>query len=101
MRQVPKACRGKTVVHDSKGKTLGGRAFGIAVGQIDIGNVASDMTEKMVNSVPQADGSMKPEPRMDLSAVTDTFMAMARLPRSANVLFPTVMVSNVPFVGRG
>jgi NAD(P)-dependent dehydrogenase (short-subunit alcohol dehydrogenase family) len=85
----------------TKSAALDGRSFGIAVGQIDIGNVASDMTEKMVNGVPQADGSIKPEPRMELSAVTDTFMAMASLPLNANVLFATVMATNMPYVGRG
>jgi NAD(P)-dependent dehydrogenase (short-subunit alcohol dehydrogenase family) len=85
----------------TKTAALDGRPFDIAVGQIDIGNVASDMTEKMVKGVPQADGSIKPEPRMDLSAVTDTFMAMVRLPPSANVLFMTVMATKMPFVGRG
>ena len=85
----------------TKTAALDGRPFDIAVGQIDIGNVASDMTEKMVKGVPQADGSIKPEPRMDLSAVTDTFMAMARLPLSANVLTMTVMATKMPFVGRG
>ncbi len=85
----------------TRSAALDGRAFSIAVGQIDIGNVASDMTEKMVKGVPQADGSIKPEPRMELSAVTDTFMAMASLPLSANVLFATVMATNMPFVGRG
>jgi len=80
---------------------LDGRAFDIAVGQIDIGNAASEMTARMVQGVPQADGSIRPEPRMDLSAVTDTFMAMARLPLSANVLFTTVMATKMPFVGRG
>ena len=85
----------------TRAASLDGRAFNIAVGQIDIGNVASDMTAKMVKGVPQADGSIKPEDRMDLSAVTDTFMAMARLPLAANVLFMTVMATKMPFVGRG
>ena len=80
---------------------LDGRPFDIAVGQIDIGNAASEMTARMVAGVPQADGSIKPEPRMDLSAVVDTFMAMARLPLTANVLFMTVMATKMPFVGRG
>jgi NAD(P)-dependent dehydrogenase (short-subunit alcohol dehydrogenase family) len=80
---------------------LDGRPYDIAVGQIDIGNAASEMTARMVDGVPQADGSIKPEPRMDLSAVADTFMAMARLPLSANVLFTTVMATKMPFVGRG
>jgi NAD(P)-dependent dehydrogenase (short-subunit alcohol dehydrogenase family) len=80
---------------------LDGRPFDIAVGQIDIGNAASEMTARMTAGVPQADGSIKPEPRMDLSAVSDTFMAMVRLPLSANVLFTTVMATKMPFVGRG
>lgn len=85
----------------TKTAALDGRPFDIAVGQIDIGNVASDMTEKMAKGVPQADGSIKPEPRMDMQAVVDTFMGMARLPLSANVLFTTVMATKMPFVGRG
>jgi NAD(P)-dependent dehydrogenase (short-subunit alcohol dehydrogenase family) len=85
----------------TRAAALDGRPFDIAVGQIDIGNVASAMTDKMVAGVPQADGSIRPEPRMDLQAVTDTFMAMARLPLSANVLFMTVMATKMPFVGRG
>jgi hypothetical protein len=55
----------------------------------------------MAVGVPQADGSIRPEPRMDISAVVETFMAMARLPLSANVLFTTVMATKMPFVGRG
>ena len=85
----------------TKSAALDGRPFDIAVGQIDIGNAASEMTARMVAGVPQADGSIKPEPRMDLSAVVDTFMAMARLPLTANVLFTTVMATKMPFVGRG
>ncbi len=85
----------------TKTAALDGRPYDIAVGQIDIGNAASEMTARMVAGVPQADGSIKPEPRMDLSAVSDTFMAMARLPLSANVLFTTVMATKMPFVGRG
>jgi NAD(P)-dependent dehydrogenase (short-subunit alcohol dehydrogenase family) len=85
----------------TRAAALDGRPFDIAVGQIDIGNVESSMTARMVAGVPQADGSVKPEPRMDLAAVTDTFMAMARLPLSANVLFMTVMATKMPYVGRG
>lgn len=85
----------------TKAAALDGRAFGIAVGQIDIGNVTTDMTAAMLKGVPQADGSMKPEPCMDMGAVVDTFMAMVRLPLSANILFTTVMATNMPFVGRG
>lgn len=85
----------------TKAASLDGRAFDIAVGQIDIGNAASDMTERMAQGVKQADGSVRPEPRMDMSAVVDTFMAMVRLPLTANVLFTTVMATKMPFVGRG
>ncbi|MBP6901500.1 MAG: SDR family oxidoreductase [Burkholderiaceae bacterium] len=85
----------------TRAASLDGRNFDIAVGQIDIGNVASDMTAKMVTGMPQADGSFRPEARMDMQAVVDTFMAMARLPLSANILFTTVMATKMPFVGRG
>jgi NAD(P)-dependent dehydrogenase (short-subunit alcohol dehydrogenase family) len=85
----------------TRAAALDGRAFDIAVGQIDIGNVESDMTARMTSGVPQADGSLKPEARMQLSAVTETFMAMVNLPLSANVLFMTVMATQMPFVGRG
>lgn len=85
----------------TKAAALDGRAYGIAVGQIDIGNVTSDMTAAMGKGVPQADGSLKPEPCMDMSAVVETFLSMSRLPLSANVLFTTVMATQMPFVGRG
>ncbi|HEX5737874.1 MAG TPA: SDR family oxidoreductase [Hydrogenophaga sp.] len=85
----------------TKTASLDGRPFGIAVGQIDIGNAASEMTARMVNGVAQADGSVRPEPRMDLQAVVDTFMGMVRLPLTANVLFTTVMATNMPYIGRG
>jgi NAD(P)-dependent dehydrogenase (short-subunit alcohol dehydrogenase family) len=85
----------------TKTAALDGRPFDIAVGQIDIGNAASEMTSRMTQGVPQADGSMKPEPRMDLSAVVEAFMTMARLPLSANMLFVNVMATKMPFVGRG
>jgi NAD(P)-dependent dehydrogenase (short-subunit alcohol dehydrogenase family) len=85
----------------TKAAALDGRAYGIAVGQIDIGNVTSNMTAQMTLGVPQPDGNLKPEPCMDMQAVVDTFLGMARLPLSANVLFTTVMATNMPFVGRG
>jgi NAD(P)-dependent dehydrogenase (short-subunit alcohol dehydrogenase family) len=80
---------------------LDGRPFDIAVGQIDIGNAASEMTARMVDGVPQADGSIRPEPRMDMQSVVDVFMTMARLPLSSNMLFVNVMATKMPFVGRG
>jgi NAD(P)-dependent dehydrogenase (short-subunit alcohol dehydrogenase family) len=85
----------------TRAASLDGRPYSIAVGQIDIGNVASDMTLKMASGVHQADLSIKAEPRMDMSAVVETFLTMSRLPLSANILFTTVMATNMPFVGRG
>jgi NAD(P)-dependent dehydrogenase (short-subunit alcohol dehydrogenase family) len=85
----------------TRAASLDGRPYSIAVGQIDIGNVASDMTLKMAQGVHQADLTIKAEPRMDMSAVVETFLTMARLPLSANILFTTVMATNMPFVGRG
>jgi NAD(P)-dependent dehydrogenase (short-subunit alcohol dehydrogenase family) len=85
----------------TKAAALDGRRFDIAVGQIDIGNVATSMTERMAAGVTQADGSVKPEPRMAMQAVVDTFLAMVNLPLSANVLTMTVMATKMPFVGRG
>ena len=85
----------------TKTAALDGRKYNIAVGQIDIGNVASDMTARMVAGVPQADGSVKPEPRMPMDSVVSTFMTMAALPLDSNILNVTVMASAMPFVGRG
>jgi NAD(P)-dependent dehydrogenase (short-subunit alcohol dehydrogenase family) len=85
----------------TRAANLDGRQFNIAVGQIDIGNVASDMTLKMTQGVYQADGSIKAEARMEMDAVVQTFMGMVRLPLSANILFTTVMATQMPFVGRG
>jgi NAD(P)-dependent dehydrogenase (short-subunit alcohol dehydrogenase family) len=85
----------------TKTASLDGRKYNIAVGQIDIGNVASDMTLKMVGGVPQADGTVKPEPRMAMDNVVRTFMAMVSLPLEANILNVTVMATAMPFVGRG
>ncbi|WP_028999277.1 SDR family oxidoreductase [Azohydromonas australica] len=85
----------------TRAAALEGRAFDIAVGQIDIGNVATDMTELMAQGALQADGSVRSEPRMRMDAVVSTFLAMARLPLEANVLTMTVMATGMPYVGRG
>ncbi|MBE7420035.1 MAG: SDR family oxidoreductase [Ideonella sp.] len=85
----------------TRSAALDGRAHDIAVGQIDIGNAASEMTERMVAGVPQADGTLKPEPRMPLKSVADALLVMANLPPDSNVLFMTVMATKMPFVGRG
>ena len=80
---------------------LDGRPYSIACGQVDIGNAATEMTERMASGVPQADGSTKPEPTMDAQHVADTVLQMSNLPLSANVLRTTIMATNMPFVGRG
>ncbi|WP_316175559.1 MULTISPECIES: SDR family oxidoreductase [unclassified Bradyrhizobium] len=85
----------------TKASNLDGRAYDIAVGQIDIGNAETPMTERMVGGVLQPDGRMMPEPRMDVKAVGDAVAYMAGLPLDANVLFITVMATKMPFVGRG
>jgi NAD(P)-dependent dehydrogenase (short-subunit alcohol dehydrogenase family) len=85
----------------TKATALDGRAHDIACGQIDIGNAATEMTERMAAGVPQADGSLKAEPRMDVQVVADAVLHMASLPLDANVLFMTVMATKMPFVGRG
>ncbi len=85
----------------TRSTALDGRRYGIACGQIDIGNAATEMTERMVAGVIQADGSTKVEPRMDVKHVADAVVHMAGLPLDANVLFMTVMATNMPFVGRG
>lgn len=85
----------------TKSTALDGRAYGIACGQIDIGNAATEMTERMAGGILQADGSVKVEPRMDPKHVADAVVYMASLPLDANVLFMTVMATNMPFVGRG
>ena len=81
--------------------SLDGRAFGIACGQIDIGNAVTEMTERMTSGVPQPNGTMMVEPRMDVNHVADTLVLMAGMPLDANVQFVTVMATNMPFIGRG
>jgi len=85
----------------TKSTSLEGRAHNIACGQIDIGNAASDMTARMAKGVPQADGRLMPEPRMDLEHVANAVVSMANLPLDTNVLFMTIMATSMPFVGRG
>ena len=85
----------------TKSTSLDGRAYDIACGQIDIGNAGTEMTARMAEGVLQADGSLKPEARLDLRHVTDAFLYMAELPLEANVPFLTVMATKMPFMGRG
>jgi NAD(P)-dependent dehydrogenase (short-subunit alcohol dehydrogenase family) len=77
------------------------RKHDIAVGQIDIGNAATEMTERMTKGVMQANGEMAIEPRMNVKHVADSIVYMASLPLEANVQFLTVMATKMPFVGRG
>jgi NAD(P)-dependent dehydrogenase (short-subunit alcohol dehydrogenase family) len=85
----------------TKSASLDGRAFDIAVGQIDIGNAATPMTERMPQGVMQPYGQMAVEPVMDVDIVGKAVLQMAALPLDANVLFMTVMATKMPFVGRG
>ncbi|WP_137700673.1 SDR family oxidoreductase [Marimonas lutisalis] len=81
--------------------SLDGRPFNIACGQIDIGNALTDMAQKMTTGMPQADGSIKVEPVMDVRHVASSVLHMASLPLDANVQFMTVMASAMPYIGRG
>jgi NAD(P)-dependent dehydrogenase (short-subunit alcohol dehydrogenase family) len=85
----------------TKTAALDGRAYHIAVGQIDIGNAATEMAERMGSGIMQAHGAVVAEPLMDVSHVGTAIVHMAELPLSANVLFQTIMATNMPFVGRG
>jgi len=85
----------------TKSTSLDGRKYDIACGQIDIGNALTEMAERMAKGVPQADGSIKVEPLMDVAHVAKTVVYMASLPLEANVQFVTVMATKMPFVGRG
>jgi NADP-dependent 3-hydroxy acid dehydrogenase YdfG len=85
----------------TKAIALDGRPYDIACGQIDIGNASSRMTEVMERGIPQADGSVRPEPVMDAAEVGRAVVHMASLPLGANVLSMTIMASAMPFVGRG
>ena len=85
----------------TKATSLDGRKYDIACGQIDIGNAATNMTERMDDGVPQADGSQMVEPRFDVDHVARAVVQMAELPLDTNVLFMTIMATKMPFVGRG
>jgi NAD(P)-dependent dehydrogenase (short-subunit alcohol dehydrogenase family) len=85
----------------TKSISLDGRKYDVACSQIDIGNAATDMTERMTSGVAQADGTIAPEPRMDVKLVADAVLFMANLPLEANVQFMTVMATKMPFIGRG
>src|SRR3954447_24704645 len=81
--------------------SLDGREFNIACGQIDVGNAGTEMAARMAEGVPQADGSVPPEPLMDVGDVGRAVAHMASLPLDANIQFMTVMATQMPFIGRG
>jgi NAD(P)-dependent dehydrogenase (short-subunit alcohol dehydrogenase family) len=85
----------------TKSLSLDGRAYDIACGQVDIGNAATNMTSRMPQGALQADGSLRPEPTMDVRHVADAIVHMASLPLAANVQFLTIMATQMPFIGRG
>jgi NAD(P)-dependent dehydrogenase (short-subunit alcohol dehydrogenase family) len=85
----------------TKATSLDGRKYNIACGQIDIGNAATEMTARMGQGVPQANGTVEVEPTFDANHVARAVIYMASLPLDANVLFLTVMATAMPFVGRG
>ncbi len=98
---APYTCTKHAVTGLTRSGSLDGRKYDIAVGQIDIGNAGTDMTERMKTGMPQANGAMAPEPTMDVEIVARTVVHMASLPLDANVQFVTVMATKMPFIGRG
>jgi NAD(P)-dependent dehydrogenase (short-subunit alcohol dehydrogenase family) len=100
-RSAPYTATKHAVTGLTRSIALDGRSFGISAGQIDIGNAATDLTARMAEGVPQADGTTRVEPTFDVEDVARAVSYMAGLPPSANVLFMTVMATEMPFVGRG
>ena len=85
----------------TKSLSLDGRKYNICSGQIDIGNASSEMTQRMVSGVKQANGAIHSEPLMDVKHVAESVIQMAQLPLASNIQFLTIMASNMPFIGRG
>jgi len=85
----------------TKSTSLDGRKYDIACGQIDIGNAATELTARLAQGVPQANGTVAAEPTMDVEHVARAVVLMASLPLDANVQFMTVMATKMPFIGRG
>jgi NAD(P)-dependent dehydrogenase (short-subunit alcohol dehydrogenase family) len=100
-RSVPYTTTKHAVSGLTKSLSLDGRPFDIACGQIDIGNALTDMTEDMATGKPQADGSLMPEPTMDVRHVANAVLHMASLPLEANIQTITVMATKMPYIGRG
>lgn len=85
----------------TRSTSLDGRKYNIACSQIDIGNAATDMTERMQEGVPQADGSSQIEPRFDVAHVAQAVVHISRLPLDTNIQFMTIMATTMPYIGRG
>jgi NAD(P)-dependent dehydrogenase (short-subunit alcohol dehydrogenase family) len=85
----------------TRSTSLEGRRYDVACGQIDIGNAATQLTERMAQGVTQASGAIEPEPRMDVQEAARAVVYMASLPLEVNVQFLTVMATKMPFIGRG
>jgi NADP-dependent 3-hydroxy acid dehydrogenase YdfG len=85
----------------TKSTSLDGRPYDIACGQIDIGNAMTDLAARMAKGVPQADGSIRAEPMIDVAHVARAVVQMANLPLDVNVQFLTIMATKMPFIGRG
>jgi NAD(P)-dependent dehydrogenase (short-subunit alcohol dehydrogenase family) len=98
---VPYTATKHAITGITKCFSLDGRKYDIACSQIDIGNAATEMTERLEKGVMQANGTMMPEPRMDLKHVADAILYIADLPLNANVQFMTLMATKMPLVGRG
>jgi len=98
---VPNTATKHAITGMTKCFSLDGRKYDIACSQLDIGNAATEMTQRLANGVMQANGTMMPEPRMDLKHVADAVVFIANLPLDANVQFMTLMATKMPLVGRG
>jgi NAD(P)-dependent dehydrogenase (short-subunit alcohol dehydrogenase family) len=85
----------------TRSTSLDGRRYNIACGQIDIGNAGTEMTSRMKDGVPQADGTLKPEPTFNVEHVGEAVVQMAMLPLDTNIQFITIMATHMPFIGRG
>jgi NAD(P)-dependent dehydrogenase (short-subunit alcohol dehydrogenase family) len=99
--QAPYTATKHAITGLTKTLSLEGRAYDIACGQIDIGNAATEMTQRMTAGVLQANGTIAVEPRMDVNHVAETIVHMANLPLESNVQFITIMATKMPLVGRG
>ncbi len=100
-RSAPYTATKHAVTGLTKSIALDGRSHDIACSQIDVGNAQTELAAKMAKGVPQADGSIKPEPLMDVAHVASAVLYMANLPLDANVQFMTLMATKMPYVGRG